>query len=354
MPLVRWRCYRCSGINAGSCIEDFDRLKPKYSADAPRLGSGSVAPDQIRFAFLILAHHQPDLLRRLASRLSAKGMHLFVHVDRKTDIEDFRTVQELDHTTFLPDDQRVSVRWSGFSMVVATLNLLRVALAAAPNAQRFVLMSGVDYPIKPLGQIVNVLSGDEEFIQIDREIDPDGDGLFDRRLGHPYFGDNKFLNDRSGHPRMVAMARRLESRFRRRRPPGLKLFYGPQWWALTRQAVTEMLAFLDSRQDVFRWFKLAQTPDESMIHSIVKITSKGDKIAFDATRVGFAQLERHRHALHYIDWINPNPSLPRILELADLGNIEQSGALFARKVDLKRSSELLDALDDSIGCEHLK
>jgi hypothetical protein len=50
-------------------------------------------------------------------------------------------------------------------------------------------------------------------------------------------------------------------------------------------------------------------------------------------------------ALHYIDWTNPNPSLPRTLTIDDLEPICNSGAIFCRKVHPERSAVLLDALD---------
>ena len=307
--------------------------------------SGRAVQEKKEVAFLILAHHQPELLARLASRLSADWARLFVHIDRKVDIGPFQAQTRNSNLVFLPYDQRVSAHWCGFSVVAAMLNLMRFALSAAPAANRFVLLSGVDYPIKSMDYIAQVLSRDEEFIQIDRQIDPGGTSLFDRRLNRPYLRDNRFLNERTGRPAAVNLARKLEARIPRRHPDGLKIYYGAQWWSLTRQAVLDILAYLDRNPKVLKWFSLVHIPDESMFHSILKTTSRAEKIAFDATRDGRAMTEENRHALHYIDWTVPNPALPRVLELKDLDAIQRRGAVFARNMALSRSAELLDALD---------
>lgn len=297
-------------------------------------------------AFLILAHHEPKLLARLLSRLSADWAHFFVHVDRKVDIEQFQNENLGNGVTFLPQNQRIDVHWCGYSMIAATLNLIHCAAASTARPTRFVLMSGVDYPIKPIDRIGQVLSGDEEFIQIDRQIDPTGTSQFDRCLNRRYLGDNSFLNRRSRLPVIPGLVRKIEQRWVRSHPKGLKVFYGPQWWSLTGKAVTEVLAYIDNNPTVVKWFTGVRTPDESMFHTILKTTSRSANIAYDATRLGEQPFGANRHALHYVDWTNPNPSLPRTLELSDLDALTQSGALFARKMSSSRSSALLDALDE--------
>ena len=56
-------------------------------------------------------------------------------------------------------------------MVEATLATTRRTLVVAPLTERFVLLSGSDYPAYPVGEILDGLSGTDEFIRVDRKPD---------------------------------------------------------------------------------------------------------------------------------------------------------------------------------------
>jgi hypothetical protein len=273
-----------------------------------------------------------------------------VHVDRKVDVRQFQG-DDSENVTFLPMRQRVNVHWCGYSTSVAILNLLRHAMASNPRFSRFVLLSGVDYPVLPMKRIREVISEDREYIQIDRETDPDGTSQYDLCLNRRFLGDNRLLNPRTARAKVDQVVRRLENRWVRLYPKGLRVFYGPTWWSVTRDGAAEVLRYVAENRAVARWFAGARVPDESLFHTILKASSRSEEIAFDGTRVGEPPFGMHRHALHYIDWTNRNPNLPRTLELSDLEAITASGALFARKMSSSRSAELLDSLDEACGAE---
>jgi hypothetical protein len=272
-----------------------------------------------------------------------------VHVDRKADVKQFQREGPRQNVTFLPMRHRVSVHWCGYSTSAAILNLLRYAMTSAHQPTRFVLLSGVDYPVQSMDRIGQVIGEDRDFLQIDREIDPRGDSYFDRCLNRRFLGDSRLLNPRTAIGVVDRTARRLENRLVRSHPKGLRVFYGPTWWTLTREAALEVLAYVEKNPSVVRWFSGARVPDESMFHTILKTSSRSRKIAFDATRLDESASGLNRHALHYIDWSTGNPNLPKTLEISDLNAIIESGALFARKMSSSQSAELLDALDSACG-----
>ncbi|HEV2647169.1 MAG TPA: beta-1,6-N-acetylglucosaminyltransferase [Acidobacteriaceae bacterium] len=298
-----------------------------------------------RVAFLILAHNEPQLLSRLLRKLVADWCHCFVHIDRKVDIKQFQDLSSVPHVTFLPMEQRLAVYWCGYSVTAAMLNLMRYAKTSAFQPTRFVLLSGVDYPIKPLNLIRTVVSQNKEYIQIDRQIQPRGDSSFDRCLNRRFLGNNRFLNPRTAPQWIDRITRGIERRMARSHPEGLKIYYGAQWWTLTDHGIEAVLSFVKSNPVVVRWFTGTKVPDEHMIHSIIKASSRSSQVAFDATRTDEPPFGINRHALHYIDWTTANPHLPKTLELEDLNPLLESDALFARKMSSSRSVKLLDALD---------
>ena len=104
--------------------------------------------DRQRMAYLILAHTDPEHVRRLcATLLLDEQADIYIHVDLKSQ-HDFSACQALsnDRIRFISERQRVY--WSGFNMVLATLALMRAAVDAEPTYHHLVLLSGQDYPLK--------------------------------------------------------------------------------------------------------------------------------------------------------------------------------------------------------------
>jgi len=297
-------------------------------------------------AFLVLAHHQPQMVRRLTDRLQHPAAHVFVHVDGKADSAPFRAAIA-GRAQLVPDAQRLVVHWCGFSTLAAMLLLLKTALAAEPDLQRFVMLSGVDYPVRSIEDILAGVAVDREFLSVEHALDWTEEYYVNRHAYRYYLGDSELFNDRSGPPLAVKLARAAERRLRRPQSYGADIFHGSGWWALTREAVDYLMAA--EREDPRRlsWFKWATSPDEMYFQTLLKQSPRADRIVHDLTR-GPRSWSINLRGVHYVDWLLPNPHLPRTLEMGDLPAILESGALFARKMDPIRSAGLMDALDDVV------
>ena len=92
-------------------------------------------------AFLILAHQDQLMLRRIVNRISILG-RVFVHVDAKTDTTEWR----LDELPCDVIERRFRVYWGDWSAVEATVALLESALSDG-SLMRFTFLSGSHYPI---------------------------------------------------------------------------------------------------------------------------------------------------------------------------------------------------------------
>lgn len=296
----------------------------------------------MRLAYLILAHDMPVHLGRLVAALRPTGGKAFIHVDVRSDERPFREVTMAMPVSFAPPHQRMAVHWCGFSMVEATFRLLEMAFA--DGADRFVLLSGADYPVQSPAVLCACLEQDLEFIQIDRRLNPFGDSHFDRCANRVFAGDFASSNPRTGHPKLVNLVERAAA-YLPNRAYGLPIYYGASWWALTHAAVADILKVRRDKPTAISWFRFSRSPDEMVFQTLLKASSRSHKIAYDATRPGFAS-HRHRAALHYANWDRPNPAVPRIVERQDFDEIIASGAMFARKIDPIRSKTLLDHLDD--------
>jgi hypothetical protein len=299
-------------------------------------------------AYMILAHHQPEALTRLLDGVKAPWAHAFVHIDSKADREPFeRTLCSREDCTLIASNQSVPIYWAGYSMVEATFRLLRHAHQDARRFERFALLSGVDLPIKRLDEIADRLSGSDEIIRVDRRLDPTGKTDFDLRASRVYLGDGPLLNPRSKVPLLPRLTRKLEPWLLNRPYPRLAIFYGPQWWCLTREAVDMIFAFADRRPDVMHWFKRTRCPDEMVFQTILKNSALAKNISYDLTR-GDEDREPTLHGSHFVDWSRPKPDRPATLTLEHLPQLLDSEALFGRKFDNKRSLGLISALQEKL------
>lgn len=297
-----------------------------------------------RVAFLVLCHQQPGMVGLLVEKLHHAECMTVVHVDKRVAVAPFH--QATAHTgrvAFVPDPQRVAVYWAGYSMVEATLATIRHALAIAPDTERFVLLSGSDYPVYPVDVVLDRLSGTDEIIRVDRRLDPKGTGWFDTCASRVFLGDGQTLNPRTLPSPAGRIVRKIEGKLRRRTPYGRAIFYGPSWWSLTRPAIDYILEAHRAAPETIKWFRWARSPDEMVFQTLVKASPFACNIRHDATRTGSAAWPEDLAGVHYARFENSSAS-PKTLGLEDLPAIRSSGALFARKVDAQKSRDLIHAL----------
>lgn len=108
----------------------------------------------MKIAYLVLAHNNPKHLLRLIKSLSSNSSSFFIHIDSKSNLSEFAGIDG-GSINFLQD--RIPVYWGDFSQVEAILCLIRTALSRPEIYDYFVLLSGVDYPLKSVAYIENFL-----------------------------------------------------------------------------------------------------------------------------------------------------------------------------------------------------
>ena len=110
--------------------------------------------------YLILAHRNPEQLCQMIKALDDGNSKFFIHLDAKTSIEPFAAQLQGGHIVFIPRRERCV--WGGFSIVIATIYLMEAA-AQANSKGFFILMSGQDYPIKPIAELDAFLQENKEY-----------------------------------------------------------------------------------------------------------------------------------------------------------------------------------------------
>lgn len=118
----------------------------------------------MRVAVLVLANNTPRALFAMATYFAPADVDIFVHVDAKTNFADYlaQTAPYPPRVKFL--EARRRVYWGGFSMVEATLDLLREAVRAGPY-ERYVFISDNSLPVRSLDGFFAELAAREDIIE---------------------------------------------------------------------------------------------------------------------------------------------------------------------------------------------
>lgn len=96
-----------------------------------------------RHAYLIMAHHRPDLLQALLDAIDDSRNDIFVHIDKKSVMkpEDFKVKR-----ASLAFIKRININWAGYSQVECEYRLLEAAVTSGKHSY-YHFLSGVSYPL---------------------------------------------------------------------------------------------------------------------------------------------------------------------------------------------------------------
>ena len=118
-------------------------------------------------AFLIIAHHQYDILKTLVKLLDNVSTDIYIHIDKKSSLpQNLETI----HSKLFLLKKRIDVRWGDYSQIQTELLLFKTAYNNGPYLY-YHLLSGVDLPIKPINYIISFFEKNKgkEFIGFVKE-----------------------------------------------------------------------------------------------------------------------------------------------------------------------------------------
>ena len=284
----------------------------------------------MRLTYLVLMHGKPEQAARLITKLQNPTSTFIIHIDARAPDSVFnhmRTWAAPQKNVHLTNRHRCY--WGGFGLVCATIECIRSAFIHDPNFDYAFLLSGQDYPIKPLSHITAYLRQHrKQFIE-------------SFRLDRP----NRWTDNAGAYQAMNRISwynLAIRSRFvhipiKRALPAGFFPFGGSQWWCLSRECLKYVDDVIRTRPEIIRHFRRAFIADEAFFQTIVSSSPFCDDTTGDDLR--------------YIDFTRPNPNRPRTLVVEDFNRILASPKLFARKFDLSRDEKILDLIDSEIVIE---
>ncbi|REF72756.1 core-2/I-Branching enzyme [Paracoccus versutus] len=226
--------------------------------------------EMARIAFILLCHKDPEGVVAQARRLTASGDYVAIHFDGRANPRDYELIRAAlaDNASVVFAQRRWKCGWGEWSLVGATLEAVRAAVAAFPRATHFYMLSGDCMPIKSAEYAHGLLDGEDcDYIESFDFFESDWikTGFKEERLVYRHW-----FNERTQKWLFYA-SYDLQKRFglRRRVPADIQVMIGSQWWCLRRLTVEKVLDFCASRPDVMRFFSTTWIPDETFFQTVV-------------------------------------------------------------------------------------
>jgi hypothetical protein len=281
----------------------------------------------MRIACLMMAHKEPAQIERLLNKFDNAGFDIYIHLDKKSDFNEFAFLAQRPRVYFIRN--RTKVRWASYSFVQAVLLSFKEILESGRAYDFISLMSGQDYPIKPVSELYTFLQQNRgrNFICFE-ESDGEWWGHAIHRIKKYHFTNFDF---RGKYRLQYVMNLILPDR---RFPLPYKLFGGPRamCMTITPDCALYVLNFIESNKKLRMFSNFTWGTDEFLIPTLILNSSFSQTVVNDN--------------FYYIDW-SKGGSNPKILTSEDFDSITHSGKLLARKFDIKEDSKILDLIDRS-------
>ncbi len=271
-----------------------------------------------KVAILIYAHKNYQQVQRLINRLKNNNVDIYVHADSKNNWDDFGNAITLKN--------RTAIKW-GKPEIVNSIVLSLKIINKYKDYDYYILLSGQDYLLLPMGKIVEFLeeNNGKEFIEY-KKIGKNNDE-WDVSARYSYYHFNNELFDK--------LSRHIFNK--RSFIDNWTAYGGSMWWMLTGAAVKYVINAFDEHK-ISEKIKFTSCIDEILFQSILCNSPFKNKIVNNAYR--------------YIDWsehkAGKNKGNPNILKTCDFDKLINSGCFFARKFDIAYDEHILDMLDAKI------
>ena len=267
---------------------------------------GSKGNPMKKHALLIQAHQDISYFIKLAK--IQPNVNFYVHMDAKSDYFPDAETAQLANVFLLKD--RIKVRWGGFSQIEATLKLFETAFANEDNAY-FHLVSGEDVVLQPFEVIEKQWQQQFDFqAMMTCEMAP--------QYAYRFIMDSPHADSNWQRQLTGKIITKLQQGVAKVKPYHSPIYFGSQWFSVTREDWEKIVPFTDEYSDFFR-HKLV--PDEHFFQTLIteKLTNQ-IRLSND-----------NRRQIIFDKNVN-NGNSPIYLDLLKLERAKFNGYWFARKV----------------------
>ncbi len=297
-----------------------------------------------KVAFLCLAHNNFDYLAHLSQYCCSDHDGFFLHLDNQCDDISLNALQKNLHpnTVVLSPAERYRTRWGTFNIALATIALLKKALAEN-TYNHFVLISGADMPLLTKAEFKQQFQPDQSYFSIWHTLTKKEASAFHGEFFHRHYYYCTLTNPGEAYisgSRLKIYTMLILNKLIALFPVNARFNYeryakGSQWWSISSEMAQYMVTELEKPQ-VIAQFAQMHAPDEKLFHTLALNSPFQDKLSLDQGQASLKQ------GVHYIDWGFQKDKVA--LQTVHVNQAEQAkrlGCAFARKIDLSEMTQLI-------------
>lgn len=272
----------------------------------------------MNLAYVITAHKNPRQLLRLLNAIQRPGNTYVLHIDAAAPAAMHAAAREFAAThakCFVIPSERII--WGSWRLAHAQIRGVAEALRRSPDWTYCINLTAQDYPLKTHGEIVQALAAGPAGANYLEVLDFASAGAKPRKRLEFYW---------------MPWRGKMTKVFRRR-PPKFDVYWGSNYFALTR-AACEHLAASDVARIMQRTFRFALCADELIFQNAIM----HGPVALRESVIN--------KTYRKLTWAGG--SHPKTYTSADLDDLLVSDAWFARKFDESVDATVLDVLDEHL------
>lgn len=286
-----------------------------------------------KHAYLIMAHNNFEILKRLLLLIDDKRNDIYVHIDKKVTKFNIREFEVLIHYSRIVFLQEIDVKWGHVSQIQLEFLLFKSAYQRGVYSY-YHLLSGVDLPLKSqdyihdffaahtstefVGFTTPASANDEERVN-KIHLFPKSFRTADHKQKYIYKIRKHFINIQKA------------IHYNHFKQP-MVLMKGPTWVSITHELVGYLLS---KEKETLLQYKFSFCGDEFFLQTIVGNSPFYNRI--------YKKSEGNDNVscLRHIDWMRGEPY---VFRSNDYDELILSNRLFARKFDQDVDNEIIDRL----------
>lgn len=307
--------------------------------------------------YIILAHKNPNQVKRLVSKLNCENTFFTIHIDKNVNIEPFYQQFKGLRNVHLLEDNRKSGTWGDIEIVKGLIEAIKYILKSKRSGYT-ILLSGQDYPLHNNQVLKEYLSSNYATHYMDFYQSPGNwEGYIKDRIsrykinksnkkGHflllPSIYEREFYQlETIGKLNFLRKSKKLKEAktiFRKRDyPENFKPYGGSVYWAMPTTTLRKLFTILEDNPDFLTFHKYSLCADEIIFQSLLKKLEESEPIKIQPS-------------LTYVNWDRKPGPLPVTFRSEDYEELIRASKFkfFARKFDIDLDKEILDKLDQKV------
>ena len=284
-----------------------------------------------KHAYLIMAHTQPELLKKLLERLDDERNDIYLHIDSKAKDYPISDIAAVLKKSKCIVTERTDVKWGSYSQIHCEMVLLKEAVKTEHSYYH--LLSGMDLPIKSQDEIHTFFDEYAGLEFVDEDLSEINESALSRvKYFHIFYGKAGSMEDILGA--VETKLQRLMGVNRLKKEKNVIFQKGRNWFSITHGLAKLVV---EREEWIRRIFAKTVCGDEVFLQTVARNSEYAEKICNPNTMPEIPDTR-------LIDWVRGSNNNPYVFRETDLEELKNSRALFARKFDLNIDKKIVEKL----------